>query len=62
MAYGDFKDMSRWTDSDKVLRDKAILLKIKNMMDINVDLFHWFIKFLIEKLVVLILLLSTNKV
>ena len=23
MAYGDFKDLKRWTASDKVLRDKA---------------------------------------
>ena len=39
MAYGDFKDLNRRTTSDKILRDKAlILLKIRNMMDIKVDL------------------------
>ena len=35
MAYGDFKDIARRTASDKVLRDKhLILLKILNVMDI----------------------------
>ena len=39
MAYGGFKDLTRRTASDKTLRDKAlILLKIRNMMNINVDL------------------------
>ena len=37
MAYGDFKDLTRRTASDKILRDKA-LLNIRNMMNINVDL------------------------
>ena len=23
MAYGDFKDLAKWTASDKILRDKA---------------------------------------
>ena len=36
MAYGDFKDIARRTASDKVLRDKhLILLKILNMMGIK---------------------------
>ena len=51
MAYGDFKDL---TAADKVLCDKA-LLKIQNLMDINVDLLQWFINFLIEKLLVAVL-------
>ena len=51
MAYGDFKDL---TAADKVLCDKA-LLKIQNLMDINVDLLQWFISFLIEKLLVAVL-------
>ena len=51
MVYGDFKDL---TAADKVLCDKA-LLKIQNLMDINVDLLQWFINFLIEKLLVAVL-------
>ena len=51
MAYGDFKDL---TAADKLLCDKA-LLKIQNLMDINVDLLQWFINFLIEKLLVAVL-------
>ena len=36
MAYGDFKDLTRRTASDKVYEIKhLILLKIKNMMDIK---------------------------
>ena len=39
MAYEDFKGLKRRTFSDKVLRDKAlILLKILNMMDIKEEL------------------------
>ena len=36
MAFGDFKDVARGTASDKILREKhLILLKIRNMMDIK---------------------------
>ena len=49
MVYGDFKDLNRRTAADKVLGDKA-LLKIQNMMDINMDLLQCFINFLIKKL------------
>ena len=50
MAYGGFKDLNRRVAPDKVLRIKHfILLKIQNMMDINVDLLQWFIIFLIKK-------------
>ena len=50
MAFGDFKDLARKIVSDKVLPVKhLILLKIGNMMDINVDLLQWFIKVLIKK-------------
>ena len=50
MAYGGFKDLNRKAAPDKVLRIKHfILLKIQNMMDINVDLLQWFIIFLIKK-------------
>ena len=46
MAYGDFKDLNRRTFADKVLRDKAFnILKIQNMMDINVDFLQWSIIF-----------------
>ena len=39
MVYKGFKDLNRRTSADKVLRDKTlILLKIENMMDINVEL------------------------
>ena len=52
MACGDFKDLTRRTASDKILRDVMkhfILLKIQNM-DINMDLFQWSIIFLIKNL------------
>ena len=40
MAYGYFKNLTRRTASDKILRDKhLILLKIWTMMDINVEFF-----------------------
>ena len=39
MAFGNFKDLSRRTASDKVLRDNAFNIpKIQNMMDVNVHL------------------------
>ena len=41
MPYGDFKDLTRRTASDKILCD-LILLKIKNMMNIKEILFQWF--------------------
>ena len=37
MACGDFEDLTRRTAADKVLWDKVFnMLKIKNMMDVNV--------------------------
>ena len=38
MVYGDFKDLTRRTASDKILRDESFnnAKKILNMMDINV--------------------------
>ena len=51
MVYGDFKDLTRRTASDKILRNKAInIAKNLNMMDINVDLLQWSINFLIKRL------------
>ena len=36
MAYGDFKDLTRRTASDKILRNKSFnITKIQNMMDIK---------------------------
>ena len=59
LAYGDFKDLNRRTFADKVLRVKhLILLKIQNMMDINVDLLQRFINFLIKKFLVVVLKLK----
>ena len=38
MAYGDFKDLKRRTQSDKVLKEKLLQLPaIQNMMDIKED-------------------------
>ena len=57
MAYGGFKDLNRKAAPDKVLRIKHfILLKIQNMMDINVDLLQWFIIFLIKKILLVVVL------
>ena len=50
MAYGHFKNLNRTTAAGKVLRDQLFnIVKIQNMMDINVDLLQWFIHFLIKK-------------
>ena len=58
MAYGGFKDLNRKAAPDKVLRIKHfILLKIQNMVDINVDLLQWFIIFLIKKNKLLVVVL-----
>ena len=39
LAYGDFKDLTRRTASDKILREKAFnIAKNPNMMDINAGL------------------------
>ena len=49
MAYGDFKDLSRRTASDKILRDKhLILLKIQNRIDIKRFMLHFSIDFWIK--------------
>ena len=53
MAFGDFRDLTRRTASNKILRDKVYcVLKTRNMMDINVDLLQFSINFLIKKLLV----------
>ena len=49
MAYGDFKDLTRKTTSDKILRDKTFkLLKIKDMMDIKGVLLQLFTNYLVK--------------
>ena len=50
MAYRDFKDLPRWTASDKLLRDRKTyyLLKIEIMMDINLELVQRFINVLMK--------------
>ena len=51
MASGDFTNLTRRTDSDKILRDKAFnIAKNRNMMDIKWVLLQWFINVLIETL------------
>ena len=50
MAYGYFKDLNRRTAADKYYVIKHLISpKIQNMMDINLDLLQWYIKFLITK-------------
>ena len=50
MTYTDFIDLPRRTVSDKLLRDKhLILIKKRNMMDINVDLLQWITSFFDKK-------------
>ena len=65
MAYKDFKDLFRRTTSDKVLHDKVfILLKIKNMMDINMDSFQSLTIFLAtqeQELILMQFLITKNK-
>ena len=47
MAYCVFKDLARRTASDKILCNKVFnMLKICNIMDINVDMPQWSINFL----------------
>ena len=51
MAYGDFKDLTKRTAADKVLKiQDLIMLKIQNMMGIKEGWLLWFINFLIKRL------------
>ena len=51
MAYGDFKDLNRRTFADNVLCDKAFNITKDPKYDrYNLDLPHWFIIFLIKRL------------
>ena len=50
MAYGDFKELTRQTAFNKILRDTTFnIAKIQNMMDINLDLLQYLINFLIKE-------------
>ena len=55
MAHGDFKDLTKRTAPDKVLRDIAFNIA-KNLMDIKGGLFLWFTNFLIKKRQVVVLM------
>ena len=49
MAYESLKDLTERTASDKVLRDKVFNIgKIRDMIEINVDLLQWSRNFLIK--------------
>ena len=60
MAYGDFKDLARGTASDKVLRDKVFNIAKSFICDKNV-LLLWFINFLMNKSLIVVLIMKLNK-
>ena len=64
MTYGDFKDLSKGTASDKVLRDVLMLQTILNMMDIKEGWLLWFRNFLIKNPLhaVVLLIMRLNKI
>ena len=63
MAYRDFKYLTRRTFTDKKLREKEFnITKNPNMMDINVDLLQWFIRFLIKRLQMFLLNIKSLKI
>ena len=59
MAYRDFKDLTRKTEKQLLIKYCAInhltLLKILNMMDTKETLFQWFVNFFIKKFLVVVL-------
>ena len=56
MTYGDFKDLSRRTaPNDYNVVKHLILIKIENMIDINLELLQWFINVLTKSLLVALL-------
>ena len=63
IAYADFKGLPRRTSSDKAQLDKAfnIAKKIQNIMDDSMNLFQWFITFLIQKRLVITLQVALLK-
>ena len=63
MAYGDFKDLTRRTASDKVVSDKAFNIAKDPMMDIKEGLLLWFRNFLIKSMEVVVLqIMKLNKI
>ena len=59
MDYGKSKDLSKRTQSDKFLRDKAYKLQvIQNMIVIKEDQLQWFTSFLIKSLVEVVSLMN----
>ena len=62
IAYGDLKIYQEEQLKIKHYVIKYLtLLKILNMMDINIDLLQWFINFLIKKLLVVLLKMKSWK-
>ena len=62
IPYGYFEDLSRRTVSDKVLKDKIFnIARNPNTMDIKKFLLLWFIKFSINRLLVVVLNLCQIK-
>ena len=60
-AYGDFKDLSRKTASDKVLKDKAFNIAKDTKYDGHAKvLLQWFINILIKRLQLVILCHKIN--
>ena len=64
MAYGDFKDLTSRTASDKVLRDKAFNTAKNPKCDgYQKDLLLWFTNFLIKsRKGVVLLIIRLNKI
>ena len=62
MTFGDLKNLTRRTASDKILQDKTfiILLKIRNMIDIEGVLLQWLTNFLIKNLQLKIRIFQTK--
>ena len=62
MAYGDFKDLARWTASDKVLRDKIFnIAKNPKYNGYQRGLASMVYKFFDEKLQVVVFKMKLNK-
>ena len=56
MDFGDFKDLTSRTTSDKILRDKTFnIAKNPKYDQYNEELLHWSINILIKNLLVVVL-------
>ena len=61
-VYGYFNDLPRRAASEKhYMKKYLILLKIQNMMDINVELLQWFIKFWVKSIRMVLLKPTINR-